>query len=680
MAEKSNGVRAALITGAVTGLLLVIFLQLALSVRQESISWDEGDHLFSGYMQWKRGDFGLNPEHPPMVKMVAALPLLRMNLRVPELQNRYFKAEAFLDGSHFAAWNYAQGILFRARMAASVFMLLLALLVFLAAREMFGTLAGLIALILIAFDPNFLAHGALVTTDVGASCFIFAAVYAFYRYVRAPSVARLLVTGAATGLALAAKHTGVLVPPMLGVLALCEIARRRDSTDSRGEAPQARERESRGKQALRLTGAIAGITLIGFLVLWAFYGFRYQARPAGEALNPTLDGSLRSLSKPREARILTAIAHLRVLPESYIYGMADIQAVNDFYTAYFFGKVYPHGTHIYFPAVLAIKSTLPFLLLLLIAGVAIAARRFTRWREILFLSVPPLIYLAVAMSSQMNIGVRHILPMYAFLYVLMAGAASTLTAMNKRWMYVVAALLLWQAISAARIFPDYIAYANELWGGAGETHKYLGDSNVDWGQQLIATKKYLDARGIRDCWFVYFPEGAVDQSPYGVPCKRLPTTNTLWWVNEPLDAPAAIDGTVLISDGDLEGIEFGPSPLNPYEQFKSLKPVGAIAHGIYVFEGHFAIPLAAAYSHAQKAQNLLDAKDAQAALPEAREAVSLAPDAVVPNVTLGDVLTELKRTAEARAFYQKALALAENVQPEFQKSWVPALQRRLAAK
>jgi hypothetical protein len=673
MAEESGRSHAARVAGAVAGLLLLIFLQLALSVRQESISWDEGDHLFSGYMSWKRGDFGLNPEHPPMVKMVAALPLLPMKLQVPELQNRYFKTEAFADGSHFAAWNYAQGILFRARMAASVFMLLLALLVFLAAREMFGTRAGLLALILIAFDPNFLAHGALVTTDVGVSCFMLASVYAFYRYVRMPSIGRLLVAGAATGLAFGAKHTGILLLPMLSVLALCEIARRgRDGSDE--------PTESRGKQTLRLTGGIAGITLIGFLVLWAFYGFRYQARPAGESLNPTLDASLRSLPKPAEARILGEIAHFRVLPESYIYGMADIQGVNDFYTAYFFGKVYPHGTRMYFPGVLAIKSTLPFLLLLLMTGIAIAAGRFTRWREILFLSMPPAIYLAVAMSSNMNIGVRHILPTYGFLYVLVASAASSLIGTNKRWIYVVAALSVWQVVSAARIFPDYMAYANELWGGADETHKYLSDSNVDWGQQLIATKKYLEARGIRECWFVYFAEGAVDQSPYGIPCKRLPTTNTLWWLNEPLDAPATIDGTVLISDGDLAGIEFGPSPLNPYEQFKSLKPIDVIGHGIYVFQGHYSIPLASAYSHAQKAQIFLYAKDAEAALPEAREAVALAPDAVAPNVVLGDVLTELKQTAEARACYQKALALAQSVQPEFQGGWVPALQRRLGSK
>jgi dolichyl-phosphate-mannose--protein O-mannosyl transferase len=116
-------------------------------------------------------------------------------------------------------------MLFRARMAVTFFTLLLALLVFLAAQEMFGTGARFIALGLLVFDPNLLAHGAVVGTDVGLSCFTFASVYAFYRYVKAPSPWRLIVVGSATGLALICKHTGILVFPMLFLLAIWEVWR-----------------------------------------------------------------------------------------------------------------------------------------------------------------------------------------------------------------------------------------------------------------------------------------------------------------------------------------------------------------------------------------------------------------------------------------------------------------------
>jgi 4-amino-4-deoxy-L-arabinose transferase-like glycosyltransferase len=151
-------------------LLLVLEGQLLYSVRQESLTWDEGDHIFAGYMSLKHRDFGLNPEHPPLVKMVAAVPLQSMHLREPQLQNRYFKAEAYLGGRDLIFQNDFDTIIFRARTAASIFALMTALLAFLAAREMFGTGAGFLALLLIVFEPNFLAHGALVTTDTGAAC------------------------------------------------------------------------------------------------------------------------------------------------------------------------------------------------------------------------------------------------------------------------------------------------------------------------------------------------------------------------------------------------------------------------------------------------------------------------------------------------------------------------------
>lgn len=670
MALKLNKPSPAFKITGVALLLFLIFIQLAFSVHQESISWDEGDHLFSGYMSLKHADFGLNPEHPPLVKFVAALPLLPLKLVVPKLQNRSFKVEAFLDGKEFASSNIGQNILFRARMAASVFSLALALLIFFATREMFGTVAAFIALALLAFDPNILANGAFVTTDVGVSCCMLASIYAFYRYAKSPSAWRLVVVGVATGLALAAKHTGVLLLPMMFLLAIIEIWRR---VPEGAKLPWQRE-------ALRWIGMLAGTTVIAFTILWGFYGFRYQARPAGLSLNPPMGQYLENLSKPSERYVLGTAARLHLLPESYLYGMADIQMVDDFYTSYFFGKVYPHGVWFYFPGVIAIKSTLPFLLLLALSIAAMATRRFRQWREILFLAVPSLFYLAIAMSSHMNIGARHILPMYVFLYVLLGGGASALISKNQRWAYVVLLLVFWQAVDAARIFPNYIAFANELWGGPANTHKYLSDANVDWAQQLIATRQYLDKRGIKDCWFLYFAGGVADINSYGIPCKLLPNVETLWWLDQQTNVPESIDGTVLISAGDLAGMEFGPAPLNPYEQFKNLHPTAVIQYGVFVYDGHFRIPLASALSHAQISQDLMKENETQQALTEAEQAVKLAPEAVVPNTQLGDVLTEMKRPAEARPYYEKALTLCKTVQPEFQQGYVADLEKKLAAK
>lgn len=655
------------------GLLLVVFvLQLVFAARRNSITWDEDDHIYAGYMSWKHADFGLNPEHPPLVKLVAAVPLLRMPLKIPTLQDRFFKHEAFLGGKEFLFKNDADAVLFRARMAAMIFSLLLVLLGFLAAQEMFGTGAGFIALALLVFDPNLLAHGAVVGTDVALTCFMFGAIYAFYRYVKTPSVWRLVAVGLATGLALASKHTGILVFPMLLLLALYEIFRGPGDSKTSAHVP----RPSLSKRAQRLVFALVAISAISLTVLWASYGFRYRARGEGRQLNPPLAVFVQGLSRPREARLLQTVARFRLLPESYIYGLADVRIMSDFYSSFLLGTVYPHGVWFYFPVAFAIKSSLSFLLLLLIAIWAISTRRLKTGREVVFLTIPPVFHLIIAMSSGMNIGVRHILPLYLFFSVLIGGAAWKLIEQNRRWTYVIVVLLIFQAISTSRAYPAYLAYANELWGGPSRVHLLLSDSNADWGQQLKDVKRYLDARGIRDCWFIYFGEGVIDFSYYGIPCKPLPTADSLW-VDEPANAPPAIDGTVLISAGDLSGFEFGAGPLNPYEQFKSLQPTAVIDYGVFVYNGHFNIPLAASIGHSQKAQWLLEAHRLPEALSEAEQAAALAPKAVKPNALIGDILTAMQRPDEARVSYQKALMLAETVEPSFQVGWTKGLEQKL---
>jgi 4-amino-4-deoxy-L-arabinose transferase-like glycosyltransferase len=591
---------------------------------------------------------------------------------MPALQNRYFKLEGFLGGKEFFFNNDADGMLFRARMAVSFFAVLLAVLVFLAAKEMFGTWAGFIALALLAFDPNFLAHGAVVGTDAGLSCFLFASIYAFYRYVKAPSAARLILAGLATGLAISAKHTAILVFPMLGMLAVCEVFRRENTADTR-------QRDAKGKRALRLGASLVLITGMSIGVLWAFYGFRYEPRANHLAMNPTYTEFVKSMSRPHDVWLFSTGGRFHLLPESYLYGLADVRKMSDFYTSFVFGKIYPQGVWFYFPVAFAIKSSLTLLILLLLAIWTMATRKFTAWREILFLTIPPTFYLFVAMVAGMNIGLRHILPMYSFLTVLIGGAAWALLRANRRWVSAIGVLLIFQAVSTTRTFPAYLAYSNELWGGPTQTHKYLTDSNVDWAQQLKATKRYLHDRGVKNCWFIYFGEGVIDYSYYGIPCKPLPTPDAMW-TGEFAEAPAAIDGPVLISAGCLSGWEFGPGVLNPYEQFKSLKPTAVIDYGVFVFDGHFEIPLAASLSHAHKAQELLAANQLPQALAEAQQALALAPNAVRPNALLGGIYTAMNHPTEARAYYERALHLAKTVEPEFQRGWISGLEEKVAEK
>ncbi|HSE33868.1 MAG TPA: glycosyltransferase family 39 protein [Pyrinomonadaceae bacterium] len=666
MNPHSGTRQTALEISSVCLLLIVLSLQLFLSVRRESQTWDEANHIFTGYRSWTHGDFGLNPEHPPLVKLLATAPLLWSQPTTPPLEERSFKEDAFLRGKEFLYQNNPDKILSQTRAAAAILTLLTALIIFVATREMFGSSAALIALALLAFDPNLLAHGALVTTDVGLACFMFLSVYMFYRFVKTPSALRLIGAGVAAGLVLAVKHTGLLVLPILFLLALCEVVYRFGI-----------DRKEIGRHAIKLVGSVVLIALIGWVVLWSFYRFRYHARPNNLQMNPPLVEYVKEL-KTHEAWPISIMARFRLLPESYLYGLVDVRLTANYYTSYLLGKVYAHGVWFYFPVAFLIKSTLGVLALLVLTLAVIATQRLNRWREILFLLVPVIFYLIVALTVGMNIGVRHILIVYVFLYVLIGGATWALIRRSRKWAYAVGLLLAVHAASSLMTFPNYLAYANELWGGPSQTHRYLTDSNSDWGQQLKSVKQYLDQRRVKDCWFLYFAEGVAEPSYYGIPCKPLPTISTLW-LNDQIDVPNSIDGPVLISASNLSGVEFGPGSLDPYGQFKSLTPTAVIDRGVFVFDGKFELPLAAAISKVQKAQNLAQAKQLEEALQEARSAVALAPDSIQTQLALGDILREMGELQQARASYERALQLAKTIEPEFQIRSIPTIEERLQA-
>ncbi len=667
---------------AVLSLLLMMAAEIVFSVRGESLSWDEGDHIFAGYMSLKTHDYGLNPEHPPLAKMVAALPLLPLALRVPPLQGRYFKIESYLDGREMIFRNgpgdggryTADSIIFRARMCVTVFVLLLALVTFLAGREMFGTAAGLVAMTLVAFEPTLLTNGPFVTTDTTVSCMFLASIYSLYRWVKAPGLLRLLTVGLAGGLALAAKHSAILLLPMLVVLLAGELVVRCISL-RRSTSGVARLRAC-GLYAFKLFGGLAAISALAILVLWAFYGFRYAARPAGLHLDPDLATSAQGL-KPYEAQGILFFARYHLLPESYLYGLADVRQMGNGMPTYILGKVYGHGVWFYFPVAMAIKLTLGMIGLLGIAAAALLTGRFRLTREIGYLVVPSAIYLAVVIASPLNIGIRHVLPTLAFLILLAAGGACAMARNNKRLRYAVAALVIAHCLSSLMAFPTYIAYANEAWGGPSQTHRYLTDSNTDWGQQLKAVKTYVDQHNVHECWFAYFVAPFIMPSDYGIPCQLLPNADTGWTGME-IEVPPVVHGPVFISYSDLVGYEFGAEKLNPYQDFIARKPDAVIQNGVAVYNGDFCIPMAQAISHVHKAWRLRRSKDLSGALQEAETAVSIDPQFIDAQRALGRMLQDRGRNAEAAIHYNQALVIARTMDPSAGADTIDWINKRLA--
>jgi tetratricopeptide (TPR) repeat protein len=315
-----------------------------------------------------------------------------------------------------------------------------------------------------------------------------------------------------------------------------------------------------------------------------------------------------------------------------------------------------------------------FLLLLVLTPFALVRAPNGR-REIAWMLIPATIFLAVSMTSDLDIGVRHILPIFPFLSVLAAVGAWILTKKHQAWGLVVSGLVLIHAASSLRAFPNYLSYSNELWGGPSETYRVLTDSNVDWGQGLPAVRRYIETHAATPCWLAYF--GSADPSYYHLPCTLLTVFSAGIW-ERPLDEiPPIIQGTVLVSATEMSGQVWGPGELNPYEQFRTARPVACLAGSILVYQGSFQVPLASALSRLWNVAALANRGQFNAALAEARTAESLAPQSVNVQVVLGQALKAAGHSEESRQAFETALRLAQTVHPEAQTFWIPVIEGEL---
>jgi hypothetical protein len=648
----------------VAGLMAMQGALVAALVHRESLTFDEDNHMFAGYMMWKTADYGLNPEHPPLVKLLATVPVLGEKLWIPPLEGRPFKEESYLDGRDWLARNdgASQRLVFRMRLAVGVLAWGLSLAVFFAAREWFGTGAALVALTLLVFDPDILAHSGLVTTDIGVSLFFVASIYAFYRYTSRPTLVRLGVAGLMAGLLAATKHSGVLfIPMVIPVLAY--------------EAVRA-EKGARVRQALRLCGALAAVIVMATVVLWVFYGFRYAARPAGLALSTSLENYTAPLSR-FDARAVLAVAHLRLLPESYLMGLADVKRMAQFYPTFIFGKVHAHGVWYYFPSVILIKTTLGLLGLCALAAWAAVTGRIGRTRELVWLLTPGAVYLLIAMVSGIDIGARHILPLYAMAAIFAGAGAAALGKRSRVWAGVLAVLVAAHIASSLATYPNEIPYANLAWGGARNAHNLLSDANVDWGQELYQVKAWQDRHAGEECWFAYFARPEIDPATYGIRCHALPTVDTLWLGGWEI-TPPVLHGAVLISAGDLSGCEWPSGQVNPYRDFQKLRPDETIDDSVFVYQGDLHAENAAAFDRMLAVWQLLGRRQPQAALAQGQEAAAIAPGDMFAEMALGDAEAANRNREAARTAWQSALAAAQELEPEAQASYVPGLEARLA--
>jgi hypothetical protein len=306
--------------------------------------------------------------------------------------------------------------------------------------------------------------------------------------------------------------------------------------------------------------------------------------------------------------------------------------------------------------------------------------RLKKRREVFYTLAPPVIYLAVAMMSGMNIGARHLLPMYAFVIIFAAAGTVALAGMNgrinRRWAVVCSVLIAASIVSSLLVFPNEIAYANEAWGGPKNVHNLLSDANVDWAQQLFQVKQWQDRHPDGECWFAYFARPEIDPGVYGIRCHALPTIDTQWLGSADI-IPPSITGAVVISAGDLSGCEWPSGQVNPYRSFQSLRPDVAIDDSVFVYEGTFAVPEISAVSHAQQSEILLEKNQAGPALALAGAAVAIAPDNLFAETALGDAANASGDKQTAETAWLAAIQIAQHLEPDAQPSYIPDLESKI---
>jgi 4-amino-4-deoxy-L-arabinose transferase-like glycosyltransferase len=502
---------------AVPALLAVFAVCGWCSLTRDATTFDETAHLGAGISYLETGDFRLNPEHPPLVKLIAAAPLALLHRGGGDYDSPVWTGSRDSDSdgdahrSHADEWRFGFQFLngapsdasrrdpgtrlTPARGAILGLGVLLALVVYAWARALFGPPAGLVALALAVTCPTLLAHGRLVTTDLPAALGFTGTAWLVWRWTGVPSWRRALAAGAALGAALLFKFSCVMLAPLIVILAAIAVACGR----------------------LNVKRAVAGVALIAatsYITLWAGYGFRFAAsRDPGYVL----EWHDLEADTPTSPAIVFAREH-RILPEAYLFGFSFARSQSTGRLVFLDGEQSLAGWYRYFPEAFFFKTPLAFIALAVWAIAAGLSRTRGKSFDGWCVALPPLAFAALAVESRFNIGHRHVAPIYPFLCVAIAPAASWLEERGARAV-AVAALIASCFVSFALASPRYLSYFNVAAGGGHRATEHFVDSNVDWGQDLIRLKRWMSAHGVAEVDLAYF--GTADPRAYGIAFRKV---------------------------------------------------------------------------------------------------------------------------------------------------------------
>lgn len=518
-------------------ILLAVYAGLSLgTILQKSPTWDETHYLGLGYSLLKEGNWELPSAtlHPPLSYYIHSLPLLFCKLdtgcfekgRSSDILSGVRRGQCLIKNSNPSG----DALLNLARMPMIVLGILLGWFVYLWASALYGAGGGLLSLFLYCLSPNILAHTGLIAPDLCLTTFGFITIYFFWRNNRSGSILALVFSGITLGLTLLSKHSGLLWVAILFLLTVIESLRPNRSGESRKDFLQ-------GGSIVHL----GVVFFLAFVVLSLGYQFDLSA---------------------------------------YFSGTDDQRRiVGEGFPAYLNEQVSRNGGWwYYYLFAFVIKMPVPALILIFAAFLSILQKGLDERSGTLWLITPVvLIFTAFSVYTQLNIGLRYVLPAFPFLMVL-AGSTSLLWKKRRVLKRLLAvSLMLWYAGESLSIHPHYLAYFNQFVGGPRNGYRYLVDSNLDWGQDLKGLKRYMEENSISRIKLSYF--GTADPKQYGIDFEALPSFAKLTGGRPP----------TAFRKGDLVAL----SATNRYsiyvdlgeltEHLRSISPVANVGHSILIY-------------------------------------------------------------------------------------------------
>ncbi|MBI2564632.1 glycosyltransferase family 39 protein [Candidatus Woesearchaeota archaeon] len=404
------------------------------------MTYDEPTFLPEGLAIWNTGEHRLVVDHPPFIKLWSSLPVLFTNYSLPLGHKSWVNAERWEFGRAFLFSNNADFIIKAGRLTILLLGMLLGIIVFLFSKNLFGKKAGLFALFIYSFSPNIIAHSSLITNDLASTFFI---VLSLFLFLKEREKIFPWKTAISTGLAISSKFTGLYLLPFYFLIYAADYFRKQ-------------------KSIAKIIKALITIFVFSFITLIIIYGFNLFA---------LYDG------------INNVVFHSKQGHFNFLAGEHSTK-----------------GWWYYFPFAFLVKTPLPTIILFVVSIFFWFNNKNKDWKTA-YLLIFVVYYFFMFSFNNINIGVRHVLPVFPIVFIILSQLINNKNLALKLFIII---LLIWYVYGTISISPHYLSFFNEILGGPSQGYNYLIDSNIDWGQDLKILKQWQVNNNNKEIFLAYF--------------------------------------------------------------------------------------------------------------------------------------------------------------------------------